>query len=176
MSKKKLFKVIIASAGDILVEGKIVCEVCSGINAGLLANHTDISYQMRKWEEVFTSALKPEEIVNTLERECDILLCIIHKRFGTSLTLGKPCNLESFLSTYDLWKSQKKPHIVFFFKEIKVSSLKDIQDPQLIKVLELKERIINDKLLSIDEFKAPNEFCEKVQDRLDSLTCHSSKQ
>jgi len=173
MSNNKLFKVIIASAGDILVEGKIVCEVCSGINAGLLENHTGITYQIKKWEEIFTSVMSLGETVDTLERECDILVCIMHKRFGTSSTPGRPCNLESFLSEYDAWKSQIKAHIVFFFKEVKVSSLKDINDPQLIKVFELKDKIINDKLLSVDDFKAPNEFCEKVQDRLDSLTCGS---
>jgi len=175
MSKNKLFKVIIASAGDILVEGKIVCEVCSGINAGLLSNHTGISYQIKKWEDIFTSAMSIGEILKTLERECDILMCIFHRRFGTSSSPGQPCNLESFLSAYDSWKSQKKPHIIFFFKEVKVSSLKDINDPELIKVFELKDKIIKDKLLSVDDFKVPNEFCEKVQDRLDSLTCDSVK-
>lgn len=173
MSKNKLYKVIIASAGDILVEGKIVCEVCSGVNAGLLANHTGITYQIKKWEEIFSSVLSPGEIAETLKRESDILVCIMHKRFGTSSTPGQPCNLESFLSAYDSWKLQKKPQVAFFFKEVKISSLKDIQDPQLIRVLGLKDKILNDRLLSVDEFKEPNEFCEKVQDRLDRLSCDS---
>ena len=170
MNAETNYKVIIASAGDIVVEGKIVCEVCSGINAGLLPNHHGITYQIRKWEEAFTSVLNPQDIIKTLEEECDILVCIFHHRFGTSAAPGKPCDLETFLSSYDLWKSLKKPHFLFFFKEINVSSLSDIQDPQLIKVLELKDKIKNNDNLTVNDFKAPNEFCEKVQDQLDRIT------
>ena len=133
MSKNKLYKVIIASAGDILVEGKIVCEVCSGVNAGLLANHTGITYQIKKWEEVFTSNLKPAEIVDTLEKECDILVCIMHKRFGTSSTPGQPCNLESFLSAYDSWKLQKKTSCSVLFQGSKDIILKRYQGPSAYK-------------------------------------------
>jgi hypothetical protein len=170
MVEHTTYRVIIASAGDILVEGKIVCEVCNGINAGLVTNLNGISYRINKWEDIFDVELQPQEIVNQLEKECDILICLFHKRFGTSSSPGKPCNLESFLQSYDIWKSLKKPQILFFFKEVKVSSLEDIKNPQLLKVFALKDRIISDNILRVDDFKEPNEFCEKVQNRLDSLT------
>jgi len=171
MSKHKTYRVTIASAGDILVEGKIICEVCNGINAGLLSGHDGISYKINNWEDVFEAELAPQQIVDKLERECDILICLFHKRFGTSSHTGVPYNLKTFLESYDIWKSRSKPHILFFFKEVKVYSLEDIKDPQLLKVFALKDRIIKDNLLTADDFKDPNEFCEKVQDNLDSLTC-----
>ncbi len=174
MSKHTTYRVIIASAGDILVEGRIVCEVCNGINAGLLLNHEGVSYVINRWEDIFNEELSPQDIVNKLEKECDILICLFHKRFGTSSSPGKPCNLESFLMSYDIWKYCKKPQILFFFKEVKVSSLEDIKDPQLLRVFGLKDRVVKDNVLNVDDFKEPNEFCEKVQDRLDSLTCDST--
>ncbi len=174
MSAETNYKVIIASAGDIVIEGKIVSEVCSGINAGLLPNHKGISFQIKKWEDVFTSVLNPQEIIKKLQEECDILVCIFHKRFGTSADPGQPCDLEAFLSAYDLWKSQKKPQFLFFFKEVKVSTLRDIRDPQLIKVLELKELIKDDNALNIQDFKSPSDFCEAVQDQLDGITCENA--
>jgi hypothetical protein len=171
MSKHKTYRVTIASAGDILVEGRIVCEVCNGINAGLVNDHEEIAYKINKWEDIFDVELSPQAIVNKLEKECDILVCLFHKRFGTSSSPGKLCNLESFLQSYDLWKFHTKPRILLFFKEVKVSSLEDIKNPQLLKVFALKDRILKDNVLTVDDFKEPNEFCEKVQDRLDSLTC-----
>ena len=171
MGKHATYRVTIASAGDILVEGKIVCEVCNGVNAGLVTDHQWKSYKINKWEDIFDVELSPQEIVNKLEKECDILICLFHKRFGTSSSPGKPCNLESFLQSYDIWKSLKKPHVLLFFKEVKVSSLEDIKNPQLLNVFALKDRILEDNVLTVDDFKEPNEFCEKVQDRLDSLTC-----
>jgi hypothetical protein len=170
MGKQTTYKVTIASAGDILVEGRIVCEVCNGVNAGLVTDHEDVTYKINSWEDIFDVDLSPQEIVSKLEKECDILICLFHKRFGTSSSPGKPCNLESFLLSYDIWKFCRKPNILTFFKEVKVSSLEDIKDPQLLKVLALKDRLINDSVMIVEDFKEPDEFCEKIQDRLDSLT------
>ena len=174
MGKHKTYRVTIASAGDILIDGRIVCEVCNGINAGLVTDHEGISIKINKWEDIFDVELSPQAIVNKLEKECDILICLFHKRFGTSSSPGKPCNLESFLLSYDIWKFCKKPQFLFFFKEVKVSSLEDIKNPQLLKVFALKDRIINDNVFTADDFREPNEFCEKVQDRLDSLACDNT--
>ncbi len=174
MSKHVSYRVIIASAGDILVEGKIVCEVCNGINAGLVTDHEGITYKINRWEDMFHEELPPQAIVDKLEKECDILICLFHKRFGTSSSPGKPYNLEFFLQSYDLWKFRKNPRMLFFFKEVKVSSLEDIKNPQLLNLFALKDRIMSDNVFSVDEFKEPNEFCEKVQDRLDRITCDSA--
>ncbi len=163
-----------ASAGDIVVEDKIVREVCDGINEGILLNNKSASYEVRKWGEVFSSEMSSDGIVKKLQEECDILICIFHKRFGTTSVPGKFCNLGTFLSAPELWKSLTKPHMIFFFKEVSVQSLQDITDPQLLDVFNLKDKLKSSTAMTVEDFKSPGEFCEKVQDCLDSLAGHIS--
>jgi hypothetical protein len=163
----KAFNVIVASTEDIVVERKIVREVCSGVNEGLLPNPLGISFSVKGWENIFPTAGTPRDIIDRLINDCDILVCILHKKVGIISDIMGSFALERFLSVYDLWRSLKKPHIMFYFKGVKISSLKDLKNPQLIKVLELKENIENDNLLISEEFSAPHEFCEKVHNNLE---------
>lgn len=66
--------------------------------------------------------------------------------------------LEEFLLAYDLWKLLEKPHIMFYFKEVKIRSMKDLEDEQLRKILDLKDKIDQGKLLIFSEFSTPEEF------------------
>lgn len=161
MSSNNVYNLIIASSGDIGVEKKIVREICWGFNQAILHNHHKLCFQVRDWDTVFPSAENAQNIVRRLSDECDILVCLFHKKFGDPSD-----SLKQFLASYDLWKSLKKPSILSFFKAAKVSSLEELRDPQLLHVLELKDKIEKNSSMISEAFSAPNEFCEKVQDTL----------
>jgi hypothetical protein len=162
MSPDNEFNIIIASSEDIVIERKIVQEICWGLNKGLLPNQHSVSFQIKDWDKIFPSTGNPHEIISGLADECDILILIFHKKFGAPSE-----SLEKFLSSYDQWESLKKPHILFYFKTVKVSSLKDLKDPQLLRVYGLKEKVDDNESMTSEVFSAPNEFCEIVQDNLD---------
>jgi hypothetical protein len=162
-----MYNVLIASPQDIFIEQKIVGEICSGINEGILPNNLGISFKVTRWKDVFSSGISTQDIIKKLVDEYDIFVCIFQKKISIFSEKDASGSLDKFLSVYDSWKSLKKPHIMFFFKELKNPSIKDLEDPQLKKVLELKEHIKNDNLFICEEFSAPYEFCEKVHDYLD---------
>jgi hypothetical protein len=164
MSDNKVFNVFIASSGDITLERKIVSEVCSGIGDCLLPSPNSISVKVTPWENVFNGHETTEEISNKLADECDILVCILFKRFSCLIDQTGPDSLKEFLLAYDSWKTVKKPKMLFYFKEVKET---DPVDPHRLKnVLTLKEKLRNDGLFFYEDFSAPQEFCERMHDQL----------
>jgi formylglycine-generating enzyme required for sulfatase activity len=167
MELNKKIKVFIASPSDVEFERGIVRETCEALNKNNLIKSYGILFEATGWEDVFPSPGRPQEIINRLIAECDIFICIFHKKFGSSTGTADSGTLEEFLLAYDSWKACKKPHIMFYFKEAKVGSLSDLKDVQFIKVLELKEHILSNKLLLFNEFSTSAEFREKITDHFE---------
>ena len=164
MNDNKVFNVVIASSGDITLERKIVNEICSGIGDCVLPNPTGISFKVTPWEHVFTGHGTTEEITKKLTNECDILVCILFKRFSCLIDQTGPDSLKEFLLAYDSWKTVKKPKMLFYFKEVKDTD--PVEQQRLNNVLTLKKKLSNDRLFFYEDFSAPQEFCEQMHDQL----------
>jgi len=170
-----MFNVLIASPRDIFIERKIVREICSGINEGVLPNNFGITFKVTRWEDVFSFENSTQDIIKKLTDEFDIFVCIFYKKLCTFPNKGAADSLEKFLSVYDSWKSLKKPYSMFFFKEMKKPTLKELNDPQYKKVLELREKIKNNDLFVFEDFSAPYEFCAKVHDYIEDWATEHMK-
>ena len=170
MNDNKAFNVFIASSGDITLERKIVNEVCSGINDCILPNPNNISLNVTPWGNVFNGHEKVEDITKKLEDECDILVCILYKRFSCLIDQTGPDTLKEFLLAYDSWKTLKKPKLLFYFKEVKETDIVD--QNRLNNVLTLKKKLKKDGLFFCEDFSAPYEFCERMNDQIE-LTVES---
>jgi len=96
--------------------------------------------------------------------ECDILVCILFKRFSCLIDQTGPDSLKEFLLAYDSWKTVRKPKMLFYFKEVKETDLVD--QHRLNNVLTLKEKLRKDGFFFYEDFTAPQEFCERVHDQL----------
>jgi energy-coupling factor transporter ATP-binding protein EcfA2 len=158
MKNIKECKVFIASPGDVKKERDIVRQTCRQLSSDPLVRSHGISFRAIGWEDVFPAPGRPQEIINRLVDECDIFVCIFHKRLGTPSGKEDSGTLEEFLLAYDSWKNLKKPHILFYFKDVQVSSSKELKDPQLLKVLDLKDNIETDRLLLFGTFASPDDF------------------
>ena len=170
-----MFNVLIASPGDIIVERKIVSEICSGITEGILPNSMGLSFRVTKWEDVFSSAMSTPDIIKKIAEDYDIFVCIFYKKICSFPDRGASESLKEFLSSYDSWKSMKKPYSMFFFKTMKDPSPQDSDDPELIKVLDLKEKIKNNDLFIHEEFSAPYEFCATAHDHIEQWAAENTK-
>ena len=147
MKDKKEITVFIASPGDVAEERNIVRSVCEGLNKSALLKPYNLLLQATGWEDAFPSPGRPQEIINRLVKECDLFICIFHKRFGSPTGKEESGTLEEFLLAYNDWKSLQMPHIMFYFKEVQIRSRRDMEDPQLVNVLALKDKIEKEKLL-----------------------------
>ena len=164
MSNNKAFKVFIASSGDITLERTVVNEVCSGISDCLLPNPAGISFNVIPWENIFNGHGSPEETTKKLADECDILVCILFKRFSCLIDQTGPDSLKEFLLAYDSWKTLKKPKMLFYFKEVKDTDV--VEEHRLKNVLTLKKKLKKDGLFFYEDFSAPHEFCERMHDQI----------
>jgi hypothetical protein len=164
MNNNKVFNVVIASSGDITLERKIVKEVCSGIGDCVLPNPTGISLTVTPWENIFNGHGSPEETTKKLTDDCDILVCILFKRFSCLIDQTGPDSLKEFLLDYDSWKTVRKPKMLFYFKEIKHTDI--VEEHRLKNVLTLKENLKKDGRFFYEDFSAPHEFCERMHDQI----------
>ncbi len=53
--------------------------------------------------------------------DCDILICIFWKRFGTITEDGKTGTEHEFYKAYEAWKQNKRPQIMLYFSQKKYS-------------------------------------------------------
>ncbi len=150
--------VFIASPSDVAEERGIVREECERLNRDPLIRGRGLSFRAVGWEDAFPAPGRPQDIVNRLAAECDIFFCLFHRRFGSVTGKADSGTLEEFLLAYGLWERLKKPQIQFYFKEVKVSSLEELGDPELRKVFDLKKKIKENRLLLYKEYSAPEEF------------------
>lgn len=168
MSEDKTINICIASTGDIVVERNIVREVCNGLNDSTGLSHLGVSFHTVLWDDLFSASQDAQEVMARLLNECDVFICILYKRIERVTGKNENHSLDTFLSDFDAWKTSRKPHFVFFFKEVKVTSLKDINDPQLIRVFELKEKMTKEHAIHKYDFSAPYELCEKIYDHMEN--------
>ncbi len=175
LNRNRVLNVLIASPEDMVIERKIVREVCLGLNNSALLNHLGISFQIAVWEDIFLSEEGLQRIVDRLVNECDIFVCLFHKRCSTTSCERESNSFKEFLSAYDSWGSSAKPHCMFYFKEESVSTMKELKDNQSDSMINLEEKIKNEKLLYCDDFSAPYEFCEKIYDHLENWVSENIK-
>lgn len=164
MTAKKTIKICIASPGDIILERKIVREVCSGINDGILPNDYGVEFNVTKWENSLPADTTSQGLISNLAAEYDIFVCIFHQKTATFSDQKASDAMAAFLSAYDSWKSLEKPYMLFFFKSDNASPE---EKPQSKTVQALKEKVRNNDNIIYNEFSAPYEFCEKIHDRLE---------
>ena len=156
------YRVFIASPGDVPEERGIVRDICRQLSDDRLVRSYDAAFRPVGWEDAFPSAGRPQEIINRLVAECDIFVCLLHKRFGTPSGKEESGTLEEFLLAYDRWQNLTEPHIMVYFKDVRIRSASDFKDPQLQKVFELKDKIEKNRLLLFGTFATPDEFRNKI--------------
>jgi len=149
------YKVFIASPGDVAEERGVVRKICEELNRNPLVN---IQFITTGWEDVVPSAGRPQQLINPELQDCDLFVCLFHRRFGMPTGKEVSGTLEEFMQSYESWKEIKKPHILLYFKKIRDSEKEGENDPQLQKVTEFRNRIDRDNLLLYSEFETPSGF------------------
>lgn len=163
------YKVFIASPSDLGTERGIVRQVCGELNQSPLVAARGMQLAVVGWEDVVPSAGRPQDTINRLQADCDIFICMLFRTYGTPTGSSGSGTEEEFLNAYDSWKALGKPRILFYFKELRKLSLADMKNPQILKVMELKERIQKDELLLYGEFESEDNFREQLRGHLEQV-------
>lgn len=179
MQDIRKYRVFMASPSDVGEERNAVRNACESLNRDVLIQDRNIMLEHVGWEDAVPAAGRPQATINLMQEGCDIFVCILHKKYGTPTGDAESGTEEEFLNAYDSWKDIQKPKILFYFKEVKISSAADFNDPQLGKVFELKEKIEKNEMLLYGSFPDSEQFKRKIVDDLKKVIlelCREEKQ
>ena len=168
MARIQEYNVFIASPGDVPEERAAARDVCRQLNEDPLIRKGNAAFRAVGWEEAFPEAGRPQEIINRLVRDCDLFVCLFHKRLGTPSGKEESGTLEEFLLAYDSWRELKKPHIMLYFKDVQIKSPAEFNDLQLKKVFDLRGRVEGERLLLFDTFSETKDFRTKLTQHIKS--------
>src|SRR2546421_3499430 len=135
-------RVVVASPGDVKPERHVVEVVATELNQGIAAEY-GLYIRISRWE---TDAFPgfhtegPQGLIDSVLQieDCDLLIGIFWRRFGTPTADAKSGTEHEFRKAYEAWKRNKSPQIMVYFNE-KAYSLKTKEEAdQLGRVLEFK--------------------------------------
>lgn len=171
-------RVFTSCPGDLEAEKSSVKLVCDEFNQDN-RDRCNISLLPLDWRESVIPQLGPrlQETINESIGEYEVFIGILGNRFGTPTGAHNPQTgveyesgtEEEFELAYQRWKESKKPTINFFFKKVNLNSPSLTELDQLKKVIQFKERIINEYHGWVVEFTDGLDFERKVRRFLHNL-------
>jgi hypothetical protein len=161
-------RVVVASPGDVKPEREVMPDVIDEINRSMGAV-LDVQFKLSRWEtDAYPGfhAEGPQGLIDPILRieDCDILVGIFWKRFGTP-THGVGSGTEHEIATaYEAWQHSQKPQIMVYFKEAEYFPRSVEETRQSGKVLGFKESFPEEGLWW--PFKETGQFKDLVRGHL----------
>ena len=147
----KLFRVFIASPGDLVEERRALREVVEKINA-IFSKETEWRIELLGWEDALPGAGRPQELINADLDKADLFIGCLWQRWGSSSgNDGKTGFEEEFDRSLERHAKSGSPEMWLFFKDVDAVTRSD-PGPQLQKVLAFRGREIEAKRLFFKEF------------------------
>lgn len=142
MKQLHILRVVVASPSDVLAERNVLVEVAEELNRGIArdrALHIDIS----RWETDAYPGFHVEGPQGLIDlalgiEDCDLLIGIFWKRFGTPTADAKSGTEHEFRKAYEAWKRNKRPQLMIYFKEKPYWPKTRSETDQLGQVLDFK--------------------------------------
>lgn len=144
MKKVSLLRVVLASPGDVKAEREAAARVVEEINHGLAAARP-LRLELFRWETDTYPGFHPDGpqgLIDPIGRieDCDILIGIFWKRFGTPAYDSQSGTEHEILTAYDAWKSKRRPHIMIYFNQKPYTPQSTDELEQWRQVLEFRQR------------------------------------
>ena len=160
--------VILASPSDVQPERDVLPNVMEELNRGMGAV-LGIDLKFYRWETDAYPGFHPEGpqgLIDPILRidDCDLLIGIFWKRFGTPTKNAGSGAEHEFLTAYEAWKKAGRPQIMMYFKEALYSPKTREETEQWGKVLDFKANFPKEGLWR--PFKTTNQFKELVRQHL----------
>lgn len=155
-----VIKVFLASPSDLQDERRIVRARAEQFN-NLWSDEYGVYFRIVGWEDLPPVAQRPQHRINRDADDCQVFIGMLAKRWGSSTGEFSSGFEEEFFSAQKRWKSCGNPEIALFFKTLDTNMLSDA-GPQLSKVLQFKNSIIEGKELLFKEFSNASDLSDFV--------------
>ncbi|MGB8005795.1 MAG: tetratricopeptide repeat protein, partial [Terriglobales bacterium] len=166
--KLRVLRVVVASPGDVRAEHEVIPRVVDEVNQNT-ANPRGLLLQLHRWETDSYPGFHPEGPQGVIDpilkiEDCDILIGIFWRHFGTPTTDAKSGTEHEFRTAYEAWKKNKKPQIMVYFSQKKYMPKSKEETDQWGLVLQFKKEFPKEGLWW--DYKNKAEFEQFVRNHL----------
>lgn len=154
----------IASPGDVPEEREAVKAACERLNQSL-APKLGVHLAIVMWEDQASGSGRPQALINTRLDEADVLIGLMHRKWGTPTGEYSSGFEEEFERARLRRGSGNHPEIKMYFKHVDAASVAD-PGPQFTKVLAFKKSLRDANDLLYGEFESAGELERDVYDAL----------
>jgi len=140
----RMLRLVVASPGDVQPERDALPSVIEEINRGVAADR-GLHLVLSRWETDSYPGFHadgPQGLIDPILNiaDCDLLIGIFWKRFGTPTADGKTGTEHEFNLAHQAWKEKGSPQIFVYFNEKAYTPKSKAETEQWGQVLEFKER------------------------------------
>src|SRR5262249_16989041 len=142
MEQLNILRVVVASPGDVQPERNSIDDVAAELNRGI-AKDRSFHLEISRWETDVYPGFHPQGPQGLIDsilciEQCDLLIGIFWKRFGTPVSDAQSGTEHEFRKAYEAWKSTGHPQIMFYFKEQPYFLKTKEEHDQLGRVMDFK--------------------------------------
>jgi hypothetical protein len=143
MEPVHVLRIVVASPGDVQAERDALPAVLEELNRGIAAEH-GLRLELGRWETDAYPGFHPQGpqgLIDPILRieDCDVLLGIFWKRFGTPTTEAGSGTEHEFLRAYAAWQEHGRPQIMVYFNQEAATPKTRAETDQWGQVLEFQE-------------------------------------
>lgn len=140
----RVLRVIVASPGDVQSERDELPSVIDEVNRSVAADR-GLHLELGRWETDAYPGFHvegPQALIDeTLQiTDCDLLIGIFWKRFGTPTADGKTGTEHELYLAYEAWKKKRSPQILVYFNQKASTPKSKAEAEQWGQVLEFKDK------------------------------------
>ena len=119
MTYLKQIRIVVASPNDVIKECEALFSIIDRVNRNT-AERLGLILMLGRWETDTYPGFHvdgPQGLVDSILKieDCDILIGIFWKRFGTPTSDGKTGTEHEFYNAYEAWKKNRRPQIMLYF-------------------------------------------------------------
>ncbi len=146
----RILRIVVASPGDVQSERDVMPSVIEELNRGVAADR-GLRLELSRWETDTHPGFHPDGPQGLLDpilniADCDLLLGIFWKRFGTPTPDGKTGTEHEFGLAHEAWKEKQSPQIFVYFNQKPYTPNSKSEADQWGQVLEFRSKFLKEGL------------------------------
>jgi hypothetical protein len=121
MQQVRLLRVVVASPSDVMEERNLLEKVITDLNRSVAADR-GVRLELLRWETQAYPGFHvdgPQGLIDSVLNieDCDVLIGIFWKRFGTPVADAGSGTEHEFRNAYRSWQHHKRPAIMMYFNQ-----------------------------------------------------------
>lgn len=139
----RILRIVAASPNDVQAERDALPSVIDEVNRYIA--DLGLRFELSRWEtDTYPGFHRegPQGLIDPILKitDCDLLIGIFWKRFGTQTSDGKTGTEHEFNLAYEAWKEKSSPQILFYFNQKSYAPKSKIEIEQWGQVLDFKSK------------------------------------